>query len=238
MGRPLTPEERIWLDALRDDTPSKSIERLDGYGKFLFGTVTTVGTLLAAFNIFGPENLVTRSRWLLLPVALSSLSLALATLGITPATESVNASDLESIRKYYNSLLRKRGRYISWAGITFALSLASVAAVFLIAMPRSSHFVSMTFSGVGDKVMLTARVEIGGQPAGSSVSTLILGFQSTQTNAQPIVIFEDKTQLDQSGDLKLSPRLDDVSGLRKFLASVQITVDGKVTYHQEQQIIR
>ncbi len=88
MGRPPDPTEQFWIDAATKITPEtldKSVERLDTHGKFLFSTVSVIGTLLSGFGILSPSGAtVLHNKWILFPVGCACLSLALAMMGITP----------------------------------------------------------------------------------------------------------------------------------------------------------
>lgn len=76
-GRPPDKDDQYWLNQATNITPEKSIERLDAQGKYLFQTVSTVGTLLTGFGIFSPSGFaVMRSPWLVVPVLFACLSLA------------------------------------------------------------------------------------------------------------------------------------------------------------------
>src|SRR2546425_11268919 len=109
VGRAATPEDDFWLAVAKKMTPEKSMERLDAHGKYLFSTVSIVGVLLTGFGVFSPSlEAKGLTPLLLIPVLLVCISLAVAMMGISPRTDRVNRSDINSVRSHYNEQIRRR----------------------------------------------------------------------------------------------------------------------------------
>lgn len=234
-GLPPTEEDRFWLNAVSQDTPDKSLERVDAFGKYLFTSVATVGSLLTGFGIFKPETgALLKNPLFLIPVALACLSLSLAMMGITPRPGEVDRQDPESIRDYYNRLIRRRGRFVFWAGVTFALSLASAAgAIFLAAGPPAIHpsiSVKLEKTDKGDR--LTARIDYP-QLAPSAIARTSITAVPKPVPKQPrgpasAVLFFESSRPDQSGKVTISAALEQLRNYERFLVSAEVLDQGRV----------
>lgn len=231
-GQPPTAQDQFWLDLAKDESPSKSIERLDSYGKYLLGTVSVVGTALTGFGIFSPGAAgALHSGWFLVPVGLACASLALAVMGITPQVHKIKLREINSIRQYYARLILWRGWSITFAGWLFAASLASTAAVMVLDTSRSLQpAISIRLSGEGDAATLSATVKFVNLPGSGQAETDILGYRADK-NAPPVSLFKDVSQGDATGNLSLSAEgLSKLKDYKQLVVRTRITSDGKLLY--------
>lgn len=241
VGRPPDAEDTFWLSVASKMTPDESIERLDTHGKYLFSTVSIVGTLLTGFGIFSPLGATAlRNPWLFLPVALACLSLALAMMGITPRLGEVNRCDIYSIRKHYNDLIRRRGRFIFWAGVAFALSLLSVAVVLVFSLRPTpvTPAISVRLIGTGDKMMLTGKIEFQELPRTGVAETEILGFKDTKKEPKQTLLFKEISRADQAGKVSVSAELDQVTPYKRFVVQTKVRSGTKVLYEEKVEVTR
>ena len=230
-GIPPTAEDEFWIDVSRNITPEKSIERLDTHGKYLFSTVSVVGTLLTGFSIFNPLGAtVLRNPLLLIPVGLACLSLAFSMMGITPKVSTVCRNDTNSVREYYNNLISHRGRFVFLAGVLFSLSLLSVAIVLVISLKPSplTPAISVRLIGTGEKTMLTGKIELQDLPQSGTAETEILGYEDTANGSQPIILFKETTHADLAGKMTVSAELDQVQKYKRFVITSRVNSCSKL----------
>jgi hypothetical protein len=125
-GKP-TAEDIFWLDQAPRLAPKESLDRLDTQAKYLFTLAASAGTLLTGFGIVSTTSAGTPSPLVLIPIGLLALSLAAAMMAITPRfhVKDVDLTEIYSIRAYYEQLIRRKVRFISGAGVLFALALFS-----------------------------------------------------------------------------------------------------------------
>lgn len=235
VGSTPSDEENFWFDVAIKDTPDQSLTRLDTYGKSLFGSVATIGTLLTGFGVLKPEAAAAlKNPWLLLPVGLACLSLAFAVMGTVPRTGEINRSDIDSIRLYYNNLIRERGKYIFLAGATFACGLFSVAVVLLLG-PRFSDpspITSFRIERSEKSVKLVGRFEMEGLVPSSIGQITIKGFTGRSAeSAQPLLVAASRPNA--SGRLVLDTSLDRVALYKRFLVGVEVRARDRLLYHDE-----
>jgi hypothetical protein len=241
VGKPPDEEDMFWLEAAKNIAPEKSIERLDAHGKYLFGTVSIVGALLTGFGIFSSaEATVLRSPWLVLPILLACISLAFAMMGITPRLDKVSRRDIISIRNYYNSLIRRRGRFIFLGGVFFSLSLLSVAVVFASSVNRSSlsPAISVRFIGAGEKTVLTGKIEFQRLPRSGMIETEISGYSDLDEDITPTILFKDISQADRLDNAIVSTELDQIDKYKRFVINCRVRSNIKILYDKKVEIRR
>ncbi len=231
-GTAPTAEDVFWRDAAAKMTPDKSIERLDSHGKFLFSTVSVVGTVLTGFGLL-TSAVGQRTHWWVIPVLLACISLALAMTGLTPRPDTVNRADLNSVRDHYNSLLKRRGWAISWAGRSFALAILAAGVVMIAPLeaPLIAPAITVRLIGTGEKTTVTGKVEVQGLPESGSVETEITGVKETARGAEVSVLFKEITRADKAGKVSVSAEIDQVGSYNLFV--VHATVKDKSRTLQE-----
>lgn len=238
-GQPPTTQDQFWLDLIKGESPEKSLERLDSYGKYLLGAVSGVGTALTGFGIFGSGgSAALHHRAILLPLVLGCLSLAAAVMGITPQVHRVKLQDVISIRNYYVGMILWRGRCITAAGWLFAASLASAGAVLVLGhSPRLEPSVSMRLVGAGDAATMSASVGFANLPEATVAKTEVLGYLPGR--ALPDALFTDISHGDSAGNLSVS--VDGLSGLKAYerlSLATRVTSAGVVLYEGTRTIER
>jgi hypothetical protein len=241
VGKRPTAEDKFWITEAGKTTPESSIKRLDEHGKYLFSVVSIVGTLLTGFGIYSSAGAnALRNPWLLLPVALACLSLALSMMGLTPKAEDVNLRDINSVRDYYHKLISRRGRFIFWAGVAFSLSLLSVAIVQALPLksPSLAPAISVTFADAEGKTKLTGKIDFQELPRSGVTETNIIGYKDTDKSAQHATLFKDITHADSSGKATISAQLEPAKEYKRFVISSKVTSGGKLLYERELEVTR
>lgn len=227
IGQPPTPTDDLWLKLAGEDvlSPDKSLDRLDSYAKFVFGSVSLVGTALTGFGLFGSNaSRFLNNAWFLLPVALFCLSLALTVTGIIPRTGEVKPYEINSIRSYYTRVFRWRAFSLTMAGYLFAASLATVPfALFMANSTELQAQVSMRLTGAEDTATLAASVKFTNLPSSAIARTEIQGY-GARKDTPPVTLFSDISHGDSAGNLSVS-----ASGLSKLSAYERLMMRTRVT---------
>jgi hypothetical protein len=225
VGKPPNEEDKFWIDVASKITPEQSLGHLDTHGKYLFSTISIVGTLLTGFGIFSPSGAtVLRNPLVLVPIALACLSLALAMMGITPKLDTVNRLDINSVRNYYNRLIRRRGRFIFWGGMVFSLSLLSVAIVTAVSLKPTplTPAISVRLIGAGEKTTLTTKIELQEVPRSGAAETQIVGYEDGKKGPQQSILFKETTRADQVGKMTVSAELDKLEKYKWFMITSKV----------------
>lgn len=243
-GKPPTPEDEFWINVASTFTPEqleKSIERFDIHGKYLFSTVSVVGTLLTGFSIFSPLGATAlHNPLLLIPVGLACVSLALSMVGITPKVKKVCRSKINTVRDFYNNLIKYRGFFILLASVFFSLSLLSVAIV-LVIFPKPSPLtpaISVRLIGTGEKTMLTGKIELQDLPPSGTAETEILGYEDTTNGSQPTILFKETTYADLAGKVTVSAELDQVQKYKWFVITSKVNSCSKLICEKKVEVRR
>jgi hypothetical protein len=186
IGQAPTDADEFWIEALGKETPDQTIARLDKYGQYLFSLTATIATVLTGFSLFKADSLASsRAFWLLLPVAMFAIGLGLASLGLRPRPAEVNRHDSNAIRAYYHALILRRGRYLSAAGIAFALGLFLVPLALALASPRvvGSLGVKLEKSEKAEPGhTVTAKLDLTQVPAGARARLAVMA------GAEPVAV--------------------------------------------------
>jgi outer membrane protein OmpA-like peptidoglycan-associated protein len=239
VGRPATPDEIPRQDAANDLSPEKSVERLDKYGKYLLGTVSTVGTVLTGFGIFSPSASGTASNpWFLLPVGLACLSLAFATVAITPVFDEIKPAYEDTIREHYRKLIR-RGRFVTWAGWLFAGSLGSAAVVVAVQAGLFAPLipqVSLTWARTDAGPELTTSVKFEKVPRSAIIKTSIFGLPPDDPGKPPTLLFDDISRPDFGGKVQVSSKLDHLGPLRSLVLIMKVSTAAEILYQDRMEI--
>jgi hypothetical protein len=241
VGKPPNKDDKFWIDIASKITPDKSVERLDTHGKYLFSTVSIVGTLLTGFGIFSPMGAtVLRNPLIFLPVGLACLSLALAMMGITPMVHKLYLQDINSVRNYYNHLIRERGRFIFWGSVVFSLSLLSVALVTAASLKPAplTPAISVRLMGTGEKTILTAKIELQELPRSGTAETQIVGYEDTKKGPQQSILFKETTRADQAGKMTVSAELDKLGKYKWFMITHKVMSGTEILCEKKVEVRR
>lgn len=242
-GIPPTQEDEFWINVASTFTAEKlekSIERIETHGKYIFSTVSVVGTLLTGFSIFSPLGAtVPRNPLLLIPVGLVCVSLALSMVGIAPKGCTVTINVPDSVREYYRKRIIHRGWFIFSASVLFALSLLSVAIVLAVSLKPSplTPAISVRLIGTGEKTMLTGKIELQDLPSGT-VETEILGCEDTTKGPQQTILFKETTHADLAGKVTVSAELDQVQKYKWFVITSRVNSCSKLICEKKVEVRR
>jgi len=224
VGRQPTASERVLIDDTKRFSPSSSLERLDTHAKFLFGTVATIGTLMAGVDLFKPDH---PSLWIALPVGIIALSLACAVTAITPRHYQVDATDLTALREHYDALLTRRGLWIRAAGSLFAIALLCTPFVFWEGARTPPPIaggatVKITRTDAGDTA--NAAVELSNVPPGSTVKTTL----SRTTNGK-LAPISTATQTPSGTTVKLEIE-EPIEAVEELIVTTDVVVETQTVY--------
>jgi hypothetical protein len=234
------PEERdeYWLKIAEKITPEESMTRLDTHGKYLFSTVAIVGTLLTGFGIVSTNTRVT--PWLLIPILLACLSLALAMSGITPRAYRIARQSPSDIADHYNNVIRHRGWLVSAAGYLFALSVFSVALVLLVAARGSKPIgnSSIRLVTLGDTTRLAGVANFHSYPIASRVEAEVIGIKNGKTGDTRTMLFQQIANPDTAGNLSISAELNSVRSFDRYLLRTRVRSGSALLYQDSVEVAR
>ena len=217
IGRPPTPQESGLVSAAAALAPEKTLARLDEFGKYLLGLASLAATLFTGFGIMTAES-VSSSPWFLVPAFLFCVALGLAVSGITPRPGSVKLNDLNDVERHYTDLVITRGRFVWWAGLTFAAAIFTVPLGLFMAKGPALLGTDVGLRPTAllthsDKLSLTGAVEAKGIPRGQCVRTRVTGPGGA-------VLLDDFTHPDGAGNAKVTLN---VSPIQPGISSVSIS---------------
>ena len=217
IGRRPTPQESGLVSAAAALAPEKPLARLDEFGKYLLGLASLAATLFTGFGIMTADS-VSSSPWFLVPAFLFCVALGLAVSGITPRPGSVKVNDLNDVQRHYTSLVTNRGRFVWWAGLTFAAAIFTVPLAFFMAkgpdlLETNVGLRPSAFLTQSDKLSLAGAVEVKGIQRGQCVRTRVTGPGAA-------VLLDDFTYPDVAGNAKITLN---VSQIQSGISSVSIS---------------
>jgi hypothetical protein len=229
VGQAPSEADEFWVAALAKETPDQTLARLDTYGKYLFSLTATIATVLTGFSVVKVDSLASgRAFWLLLPVLCFAVGLGLASLGLKPNPAEVNRHDSNAIRAHYNGVIRRRGRYLSGAGIAFALGLFAVPLALALASPRALGTVTIKFEKTEQGDTVTAKLDLAQAPAGSRARVAVLG------GAAPLAV--QTAGPDAAGKISLEATAKGVKGVAAYRIEGRLEAAGEVLFKQEATI--
>jgi hypothetical protein len=130
-GIKMSPDDVDQLTKLRDALkPEASWTRLDTFGKWLFGTVATVGVLGAGFSNSSFQRLEGAGKYAFAAAVLfAGISLAFAVRGLAPQLMNFSVNSRESMRAEISKQIAQRQGTLKWSAwfLAFAFVTASGA---------------------------------------------------------------------------------------------------------------
>lgn len=187
-GEPVTPEQKAQFDALRAlFDPKTGMDRLDAYGKWLFGSGVIVGSLGAGLSSSVLPKLRGLGTWsFVLAVVAFGICLIAASFSIAPKWVTVRMTDLESLRTAINEQFKERQKYLTTASVFFGVALALSGISPLLSLNSGTDLPVLHYSkdnkgalsvGVeGDDMqpgtIIGVRLEVGGISKVSASSTV------------------------------------------------------------------
>lgn len=167
-GLLLSGSEQVELKRLQEIfDPQKGIDKVDAFGKWLFATSAIVGVLGAAFSNKAFQELEGNGRVLFaVAIVMTAASLASAAQIVAPKWETINRSDIQSMRDALKGQFRQRRRYSRMAALFFALALLLAGAAPLFSgkprTPRLSLAYSLAGTGILTVNVSAERLQSGG----------------------------------------------------------------------------
>ncbi|MGH3067850.1 MAG: hypothetical protein ACRDND_01035 [Streptosporangiaceae bacterium] len=143
--RPVTDEDRVWVNLADELTPAKSLERVDTATDRVVRTVTIIGTLLGGFGVFGATkpSVSGPARWITIAaVACAALAVACALAAqILTISRHLNPENLAEVRAWYKRRIDTRGYPTRAATLLLLIGavLAGVAAIVALATATPSQ---------------------------------------------------------------------------------------------------
>lgn len=198
VGEPVSPSDQMWLDAAADLTPDKSAARIEDNAKYLLGGIAVVGTLVTGLGVFTSDKVASHPVALLPTVILTAASLAAAALALVPHGGSVSIEDVASIRRFYETDIRIRGRLVQAAGVLFGLALlgTSIPAIVISAAKHpvpAGPYVAADLLRKGNTLTLVVQVHAVHLAPDGYVTT------DVSTKAGGAYLIQDRATADASG---------------------------------------
>lgn len=143
--RPVTAEDRVWVNLADELTPARSLERVDTATDRVVRTVTIIGTLLGGLGVFGATkpSVSGPARWITIAaVACAALAVACALAAqILTITRHLNPENLAEVRAWYKRRIDTRGYPTRAATLLLLIGavLAGVAAIVALATATPSQ---------------------------------------------------------------------------------------------------
>ncbi len=143
--RPVTAEDRVWVNLADELTPAKSLERVDTATDRVVRTVTIIGTLLGGLGVFGATkpSVSGPARWITIAaVACAALAVACALAAqILTITRHLNPENLAEVRAWYKRRIDTRGYPTRAATLLLLIGavLAGLAAIVALATATPSQ---------------------------------------------------------------------------------------------------
>ena len=200
--RPVSDEDRVWVNLAAELTPAKSLERVDTATDRVVRTVTIIGTLLGGLGVFGATkpSVSGPARWLTIAaVACAALAVACALAAqILTITRHLNPENLAAVRAWYKRRIDTRGyptRAATFLLLTGAVLAGAAAIVALatatsdqatIAVTRALDNATATTPGTGTGT-ITAEVTFRGLTSGQSATVMVSAAGSGQVLASAAI---------------------------------------------------
>jgi hypothetical protein len=147
--RVLSADEVELLKKYRDlSMPAARLAGLDDFAKWLFSSITVIGTLAAGFSTVAIKTFDARSATVFfVAIFLTGLSLFLAVCLRTIEPKKANYQSLDDMLQKNDEALRRKQKLATWSGATFALAvLASGFAPLASVICRSAAPSSLLYS--------------------------------------------------------------------------------------------
>lgn len=197
VGEPVSPTDQMWLDAAAELTPDKSVARIEDNAKYLLGGVAIIGTLLTGLGVLTSDKVASHPVALMTTVVLTALSLAVAALALVPHGGDVSIEDVASVRRFYETDIKVRGRLVQAAGVLFgaAVLATSIPAIVIgVTEHPVGPYVAAHFLHKGNKLSLTVHVHASHLAADGYVITKV----STKGGRH---LIQDRATADASGSV-------------------------------------
>jgi hypothetical protein len=201
------PEAKAQLAALLACfDPKGSLDRIDGFAKWIFASSAIVGALGAGLSNAGLSKVHGMGLFLLgLSILSLGISLAYACKGIAPNIVDVDLNQFESMRMAVNRQIVQRQKSVSIAAGLYCVAILLAALVPISSLACQSQMVRVSYV-VDAKGLVSADVAVSGAKRFAQVE---LGIAR-----QGVVLATVAVTVDQSGEanLHLAPVPLDIGG--------------------------
>jgi hypothetical protein len=202
-ARPLSPDEIEILKKYRDlSMPAAQLAGLDDFAKWLFSSISVIGTLAAGFSTVAIKSFSTQSAVVFfIAISLTGLSLFLAVCLRTIQPRKANYQSLDDMLQKDGEALKGKQICAVGAGASFALAVlvsgvAPLASVIFHTTPQSSLLYSYGKEG------LKASVSFKTAPHTQSEMRLVALKTSDKTITESLLSAQT-TRSGDDGDTKL-----------------------------------
>jgi hypothetical protein len=202
LPRPLSDAEVKQLQALQAlFDPAASLKRIDDFSKWIFASISVIGTLGAAFSNSALSSLAPCGKTMFaIAVLLTGVSLFAATLAIEPTWVHANPASREAMLAAVDANIRARRTPLRIAATLFAIAIITAAL---------SPLVSLLCSTPGKVAIgyeIKADGKISGQATASKMDAFIPVELSIQATSVPpnAVIPRQRKITDEKGQASLS----------------------------------
>jgi hypothetical protein len=129
-ARPLSPDEVELLKKYRDlAMPAARLAGLDDFAKWLFTSITVIGSLAAGFSTSAIKTFDTRSAIVFfVAIFLTGISLFLAVCLRAVEPQKANYQSLDDMLDKNDRALRLKQKLATWSGAAFALAVLTAGA--------------------------------------------------------------------------------------------------------------
>jgi hypothetical protein len=233
-----TLADQMWETAAEQITPTSSLQKIETQAKYLFTSVTVVGSLLTGLGLLNGVP-VTQGSWLLLPVGLVGTSLALAMYALTPRLKAVDVDNIYSVKAFYESSIVRGGVALFVAGLLFALALLSAVFVFPLLRAKTDKSVitaSPTLKVTQEKTgqSFSCKVALSGLPSGAQAEVQVAGKMPKTETWVPLLTQVSTTS--SEGKLDASSEVSSATLYQQFKMTVRVRDKGGRLLHSEEML--
>jgi hypothetical protein len=202
LPRPLSDAEVKQLQALQAlFDPAASLKRVDDFSKWIFASISVIGTLGAAFSNSAFSSLAPCGKYVFaVAVLLTGVSLFAATMAIEPSWVHANPASREAMLAAVDANLRARRTPLRIAATLFALAVVTAALAPLVSLQCT------TPGAVATGYEIKADGKISGQVTASRLDAFVpieLSIHATSV-PQNTVIPRQRKITDEKGQASLS----------------------------------
>lgn len=235
-GRAETPGDEGLDAAIKDLAPHLALARVDSLGRFIFGNVAVIGTLLGALGLVASTQARPAPTEVLgvpLVVLLVGISLLFALVAITPWLFKLNLDNRSDVRASFSTRIKLRGSAAMVAAVLFAGAIVAT----LAETTRVGATVSLSggVSGTGADAKATMTAEATGVPSGGKATATLT--KLTGGKAGTILCSSEATG-DATGKATMSCTVEKAGELKALRATVSVVDNEDVLTTQRLDVMR
>ena len=219
----LDPDQQRWLDAAGELTPEKSLARIEATAKQLLTGITLITTALTGFGVVNADRLRATPRLLGASIGLTALSMALALWATMGRATQVNLNDLDAIRDFYSSKIRRAARLVGLSGLTFVAALTWASAVAIAdaqPAPAVSPAIQVQWTRDGGGLKLSVHGDVADATHGSLARLVAI----TTRDGKQLTLLNDESIVDASGKASFANSVSPMAGTGEVI--ITVSTDG------------